>query len=233
MTAKVKLYLINFIVFIIIVFYSGCVKEVFVEPQNPFIPQRLDPNPAVFQLGVGDSAVILKTNRSNVEETPEGIRIKGAIYTENEKYGDMHLTNGDLFLLTNNSAGKIGSTCSTEYGNLPVSRGEFFYIKEDTIISFNSLTGYALLDFPKVGPLSLIEGTGSPVGGAFIFAKGDELKAEDPDYYAPLNPNRYYYLLDLEAGPPIKIGNIGMGGTTRFAIDLMIRTSLQGAICRE
>ena len=37
MTAKVKLYLINFIVFIIIVFYSGCVKEVFVQNQNLFL----------------------------------------------------------------------------------------------------------------------------------------------------------------------------------------------------
>ena len=106
MSERTKFYLINFIVFLLLMFNSGCLKDNFVEPQNPFVTERLDPNPAVFQFGTGDSAMIIKTNRSNVQETPDGIRIKGSIYSENERYGDMHLTNGDIFLLKNSTLNK-------------------------------------------------------------------------------------------------------------------------------
>jgi hypothetical protein len=221
------------LLFVLTIVFSGCLKDNFVEPQNPFVPERLDPNPAVFKFGSGDSAMIIKTNKSNVETTKDGIRVKGAIYSENEKYGDMHLTNGDLYFLNDKVLGKFQSTYSTEHGNLPLSKGSFACYLGDTILNFNNFTGYGLLDFPKVGVLSLIELPSSPIGGAFIFAQGKELKEKEPDYFVPLNSNQYYYLFDLEVGPPIKIGNIGMSGALRFANDpedpfLFTRCDLQG-----
>ncbi len=82
-----------------------CTKENFVEPQDPFEVQRLEPEPGEFKLGSGDNALIMRTNKSNIIETETGIRVKGSIFASNETYGDVRVTTGDFELVFNEVEG--------------------------------------------------------------------------------------------------------------------------------
>ena len=82
-----------------------CTKDNFVEPQDPFEVQRLEPNPEEIQLGSGDNALVIKTNQSNIIETETGIRVKGSIFAQNEKYGDVRVSTGDFELIFNKAEG--------------------------------------------------------------------------------------------------------------------------------
>jgi len=94
------------IAFVLLAIVLGtCTKENFVEPQDPFEVQRLEPNPTEIQLGSGKNALVIKTNKSNIVETENGIRVKGSIYAQNETYGDVRVSTGDFELVFNEVEG--------------------------------------------------------------------------------------------------------------------------------
>jgi hypothetical protein len=80
--------------FISLILLMQCTKENFVEPVDPFVPQKLDANPEKFTLGTGNNALVIKTNKINLIQTEFGYSIKGSVFVENKKYGDIRLTNG-------------------------------------------------------------------------------------------------------------------------------------------
>ena len=93
-------YLVRFFaILLLMLVIVGCRKENFVEPVDPFETQRLDPDPEILTLGSGSNAISLKTNRENITETDNGIRIKGSVFIANSEFGDIRLTNGDFELL--------------------------------------------------------------------------------------------------------------------------------------
>ncbi|MBU0472537.1 MAG: hypothetical protein KKF62_00080 [Bacteroidetes bacterium] len=101
-----KKYFLNIIALLSITIIAvQCTKENFVEPPDPFEIQKLDPNPEVLTLGEGKNAITLKTNQTNIINTKNGKRIKGSLYVENEKYGDIRLSNGDFELIEDSSTG--------------------------------------------------------------------------------------------------------------------------------
>ncbi len=105
MSARIK-YLLNvFLLLTSLLVLVQCTKENFVEPIDPFEVQKLEPNPEVFQLGEGANAIILKANKGSVIETENGKKIKGSLYVENEKYGDIRLSNGDFEIIEDSSTG--------------------------------------------------------------------------------------------------------------------------------
>lgn len=125
---------------------TQCTKENFIEPPDPFEPQKLDANPEVFSLGSGSNALTLKTNSENILKTDYGYKVKGSIFIENNKYGDIRLTNGDFELH------------QSEDGSY-----------------FNNLTGLGLAELPKEGILGDLVMTGIEAC-PFGFQKGSEFE---------------------------------------------------------
>ncbi|MCF6268540.1 MAG: hypothetical protein L3J41_02385 [Melioribacteraceae bacterium] len=169
MSTRIK-YLLNvFSLLTISLVLVQCTKENFVEPIDPFEVQKLEPNPEVFQLGEGANALILKANKGSVIETANGKKIKGSLYVENEKYGDIRLSNGDFELIEDSSTG----------------------------LYFTGFKGEAVITLPQEGLLQNIEIPGltaAPIG----YKKGSEFDTgnyawpvnEDRYYfyYENLNP---------------------------------------------
>jgi len=121
-----------FVAILVVSFTIGCTKENFVEPPDPFETQTLEPEPQTIILGEGDEALVLKTNHANVIETAEGIRIKGSLFVDNPKYGDIRITNGDFEILKN------------EAGN------------------YYDMTGYAISELPREGFMNTLQMVGMP-----------------------------------------------------------------------
>lgn len=105
MSARKRVYLITILVILVSLGMFRCTRENFVEPPDPYKIQRLNPNPDVFQLGKGKNALTLKTNKGNIIEIKNGKRIKGSLYIENKKYGNIRLANGDFELTKDSSTG--------------------------------------------------------------------------------------------------------------------------------
>ena len=95
----------KYVLIIFISMWAGCAKENFIEPPDPFAVQELEANPNVITLGHGANSLKLKTNQKNIVETKDGLRIKGSIFIENSKYGDMPLSTGDFELIKDSANG--------------------------------------------------------------------------------------------------------------------------------
>ncbi len=139
--------------------WFGCRKENFVEPPDPFASQELEADPDVIVLGQGSNALKLKTNHANVFQTKDGLRIKGTLYVENNKYGDM-----------------------------PFSTGDFELIKDSTGKFFKNITGFSRVELPQEGLLKGLQMVGMPTSN-LGFKKGSDFNLGafnwpvDPDRY--------------------------------------------------
>ncbi|MFA5804843.1 MAG: hypothetical protein WC879_09360 [Melioribacteraceae bacterium] len=151
------------IVTIAILLLMQCTKENFVEPIDPFVPQKLDPNPEEFILGSGDNALVLKTNKANLIKTDYGYSIKGSVFIENKKYGDIRLTNG-AFDIVKDAGGK-------------------FYSK---------MTGMGVAELPKEGLLKKLNLDGMPLA-SLVLKKGSEFEAGPFGWPVDPNRYYFYY----------------------------------------
>ncbi len=139
--------------------WFGCRKENFVEPPDPFATQELEANPDVITLGEGNSALKIKTNQANVIETKDGLRIKGSVYIENDKYGDM-----------------------------PFSTGDFELVKDSIGNFYKTITGFSRVELPKEGLLKDLQMIGMPTSN-LGFKKGSDFDLGafnwpvNPDHY--------------------------------------------------
>lgn len=171
MSAQIK-YLLNvFVLLIISLVVIQCTKENFVEPIDPFEIKNLEPNPETFRLGEGDNALTLKANKGSVVETENGKRIKGSLYVENNKYGDIRLSNGDFELIEDSSTG----------------------------LFFTGFKGEALITLPKEGLLQNIDISGltaAPIG----FKKGSEFETA-PYGWPVHEERYYFYYENLNPFP--------------------------------
>ena len=171
-----------------------CTKENFTEPIDPFEIQRLDPNPKIFTLGEGNNAVTLKANEGSVIETKNGKRIKGSLYIENEKYGDIRLSNGDFELLEDTSLAKT----------------------EDNGLYFTGFQGQSIITLPQEGLMQNFEipgFTAAPIG----FKKGTEF--DTGPYEWPVNEDRYYFYYENLNPFPVNMTSSSLENVHKIAID--------------
>lgn len=152
-----------FVFVIIFSFLIGCTKENFVEPVDPFVDQNLESNPDVFTIGQGSSALKIKTNPANVINTENGVRIKGTIFVENSKYGDMPLSTGDFELVKNSS--------------------DNFY---------SNITGFSKVQLPREGILKDLQMVGLPAA-AMGFKKGSDFDTGALNWPVNPNRYYFYY----------------------------------------
>ncbi|MBU1681127.1 MAG: hypothetical protein KKD86_20090, partial [Bacteroidetes bacterium] len=161
---------------LIFIFGTSC-QEKFVEPLDPFDKQRLEKDPAVINFGSGTSALRIKTNKTNIVEFPEGIRIKGSVFTEHERYGDIRLTNGDFVLLKDAAVRKLGKYYyHSDYGNLEISKNRFTRVAGDTLAGYSGMAAYGLFETPAHGILNKVKLPITPHGGMMMFGSGASFK---------------------------------------------------------
>ncbi|MHB8843083.1 MAG: hypothetical protein ACYC56_15060, partial [Candidatus Aquicultor sp.] len=154
---------VAFVFVIVISFWVGCTKENFVEPVDPFVDQELVANPEVFTVGEGSNALKIKTNPANVVTTENGVRIKGSIFVENSKYGDM-----------------------------PLSTGDFELVKTGTNNFYSNITGFSKVELPNEGLLKNLQMIGMPVS-ALGFKKGSEFDTGAFNWPVNPNHYYFYY----------------------------------------
>ncbi len=190
MSAKSKNILVLIFLIAPLLFFAGCTKENFVEPIDPFQAKPLQPDAPQFQLGTGTNALILKANKENIaSETDSLVRIKGALFVENSKYGDIRLSNGDFELINSGNSG-------------------------DNI--FNNFRGYAVLNIPQEGffqYLNFPEMIAMPIG----LKKGSEFETESFNW--PVNEDRYYFYYENPNPFPINISSSKLENIKKIAID--------------
>ncbi len=187
-----------------------CVEDIFVPPIDLFVEQRLEPNPKTFTLGSGPNKLTIKTNQANVTEIENGIRIRGSLFAENNKYGDVMLTSGDFVLLKSTGTNSTTYT-SPEHGALPLSSGKFI-MHGETATEYVGFAGVGLVELPNYGivkNLQILDVNIAPMG----FILGSELE----DW--PVSPNRYYFYTNLESPIKAEVGNSSLSGIKRIAID--------------
>ncbi len=132
MRRKIPLLLIVFLIAV-----SGCRKENFVEPPDPFSPEKLNPEHKAVQLGEGENALTLLVNNESFFEKEKVARIKGSFFVHNALFGDLRISSGD-FTLTKNDAG-----------------------------NYTGFEGIGLVELPNEGPfadLGIIDETGRKFG---------------------------------------------------------------------
>jgi hypothetical protein len=149
---------------ILVVITTTCTKENFIEPPDPFAPQKLEADPQIFQLGEGNNALTLKTNHDNVENIEGGVRLKGSLFVQNETYGDIRLTNGDVELKL-----KDGST--------------------NVYTEFNS---YCLFKLPSEGVFNGLELLNFPSGNMF-YKKGSDFETGAFEWPVSSDRYYFYY----------------------------------------
>ncbi len=159
----VKKYLNLAALSVILLLIMQCTKENFVEPIDPFEPQKLETNPEEFLLGSGGNALVLKTNKANLIKTDYGYSIKGSVFIENKKYGDVRLTNG-TFDIVKDASGK-------------------FYSK---------MTGLGVAELPKEGLLKKLNLDGMPLA-SLVLKKGSEFEAGPFGWPVDPNRYYFYY----------------------------------------
>lgn len=152
-----------YVLIIIISFLVGCVKENFVEPVDPFEDQELAANPEVFTIGQGSSALKLKTNPANVLQTENGVRIKGTVFVQNSKYGDM-----------------------------PLSTGDFELVKNGADNFYSNITGFSKVELPHEGLLKNLQMVGLSAA-KFGFKKGSEFDLGAFNWPVDSNRYYFYY----------------------------------------
>jgi hypothetical protein len=107
-----------FIISVFILLIMQCTVENFVEPIDPFESQKLEPNPEKILVGTGQNAIVLKANKANLVKTDFGYTVKGSVYIENKKYGDIRLTNG-TFDIIKDAAGNFTIISGLGISELP------------------------------------------------------------------------------------------------------------------
>lgn len=138
--------IIVFILIIIISFLLGCRKDNFVEPTDPFENQELEAVPEIITIGEGNNALKLKANHASVIRTETGLRIKGSVFVENSKYGDM-----------------------------PLSTGDFELVKDGAQNSYKNITGFSKIELPHEGLLKNLK-IAALAAAPFGFKKGSEFE---------------------------------------------------------
>ncbi len=161
---------------LLVTLWLGCRKANFVEPPDPFAPQQLEANPDIVTLGQGPNALVVKTNHANILQTQNGIRVKGTLFIQNNKYGDMPLTSGD-FELVKDTAGMGKGLITNDYSDI---------------------SGMALADIPHEGLLKTFQMTGMSALH-FGFKKGSDFDLGA--FQWPVNKDRYYFYFENSGGP--------------------------------
>ncbi len=164
MLARAKKTTNAFLLLAIFITCTTCTKENFVEPPDPFAYQKLDAEPSEFKLGSSDNALILKTNETNVTKTENGIRIKGSIFVENGAYGDIRLTNGDVYLT----------------------------LKEGTTDIYEGFDSFCLYRLPTEGVFNGLELLDFPSGKMF-YKKGSEFETGAFEWPVSQDRYYFYY----------------------------------------
>jgi len=194
MSVRIK-YLLNFFsLVLLLLILVQCTKENFTEPIDPFEIKKLEPNPDVFTLGEGANALTLKANPGSVIKTKNGKRIKGSLYIENGKYGDIRLSNGDFELLEDTSLAKT----------------------EDNGLYFTGFRGEAIINLPQEGLMQNFDIPGltaAPIG----FKKGDEF--DTGPYEWPVNEDRYYFYYENLNPFPVNMTSSSLENVSKIAID--------------
>ena len=186
----------NFALILFLISLTGCRKENFVEPPDPFQNQELEANPNIIILGQGNEAIRLKTNRANVIQTDNGLRIKGTLFVENEKYGDMPFSTGDFELIKNST-------------QLEKNGANNFYTK---------ISGFSKVELPHEGLLKNLLMSGMPVA-PLGYKKGSEFDLGAFSW--PVNPDRYYFYYENPNNNPYNanIINSSFKNIQKIAID--------------
>ena len=189
----------------------SCVEEHFIEPKDPFVKERLEVNPAVIHFADLNNPLAMKTNHANIVEFPEGIRIKGSMFTEHELYGETRLVSGDFIFLKESATNKLGKFLSTEHGDLPLTKGTFYRVTEDSIETYSAMAAYGMLELPAYGMLSKVTAplSGGGLAGAKItIGYGSKIKENFGSAFDPLNDNRNYFIFEMETGISFDIGAV-------------------------
>ncbi len=176
--------------------WFGCRKENFVEPPDPFASQELEANPDVITLGQGANALKLKTNQANVIETKNGLRIKGTLYIENDKYGDMPFSTGDFELTKDSTLAK----------------------QEGTKNIYSMITGFSRVELPQEGIFKDLQMVGMPTS-TLGFKKGSDF--DTGTFGWPVNPDRYYFYYENDDSNPFQanIARSTLKNIKKIAID--------------
>ncbi len=211
MKNRIKQILLLIVSGIVLFIPLSCVEEHYVEPKDPFEKERLEVNPAVIHFADNNNPLAMKTNHSNIVETPEGIRIQGSIFTEHEQYGETRLVSGDLIFFKESAASKLGKFLPTEHGNLPITNGTFYRVTEDSIETYSAMAAYGMLELPKLGMLSKITAplSGGGLAGAKItLGYGSKIKETFGSAFDPLHDDRNYFIFEMETGVSFDIGAV-------------------------
>lgn len=201
-----RIFLQMFILTVFIFVTTGCRKDVYEEPQDPYEKERLNADHINIIFGDPQTGYIIKTNKENVEITENGnVRIRGTLYTDNEAFGPMKLTSGDFMFFKGIGNTPKSTYIHEKYGELPVYEGKYIikgFQKEDLVLE--GFAGYAEFNIPKVGflqELNIPFMQGSPIG----FVSGSELEGW------PLNPDRKYFYFDYSKLDPLGVAGDGIG----------------------
>ncbi|MCK5820626.1 MAG: hypothetical protein KAH17_02025 [Bacteroidales bacterium] len=187
-----KLALLSILTLII----SGCLKDEFKEPPDPFEIQRLEEGFVGFQFGNGADSFKILTNHENVTITDKGnIRIRGTLFADRDTLAPVRLSQGDFILLKNMGSGQETANIDG-IGDVPISRGSFKMMNSSGsgYEEFIGFGGYSEFTLPQVGIMQELS-IDQPDGTNIYFGQGSDL----PDDF-PVNPNRtyfYFYYEDL------------------------------------
>jgi len=179
---------------IILLFFSSCVKNEFIEPPDPFEIQRLEEGYVGFSFGNGVDSFKILTNQENIEITEKGnVRIRGTIFAERETLAPIKLSQGDFILLKNPQPNQKSANIDG-VGDVPISRGSFKMMNTDNngYEEFFGFGGYSEFTLPQVGILQEMS-IEQPDGTNILFGQGSDL----PDDF-PVNPNRTYFYFYYE-----------------------------------
>ncbi len=202
MSKNIKLTLRLVLLIILVMGLTRCTKENFVEPIDPFKVVQLEPDPADFNIGGGENGIVLKANHDNVVLRHRGssstgadslsvVRIRGSLYVENSKFGDIRLSNGDFNLIAKDAQ---------DYDNNV----------------FTDFKGYAEFHLPEEGIFKYFNVPSMmtmPVG----MKKGSDF--EGGSFEWPVNPDRYYFYYENPNPFPINISSSSLENIKKMAID--------------
>ncbi len=167
---------------------TSCRKENFVDPPDPFEPQRLEEGYLTFEFVNGIDSFRILTNKENVTLTDKGnVRIRGTIFADRDTLAPVKLSQGDFILLKGN-CGQVKTATIDGYGELPVSPGKFkMFSLDGTYEEFCGFGGYSEFVLPKVGIVQDMQ-IDQPDGAPILFGLGSELPEE-----FPVNAERTYF----------------------------------------
>lgn len=174
--------------FVIIIVFSSCQKDNFVDPPDPFEIQRLEEGYTSFEFIKGDNSFKILTNHENITVTEKGnYRIRGTIFADRGDAAPVRLSQGDFVLLKKLSTNQKTATIDG-LGEIPISTGTFKTMNmEGGFDEFEGFGGYSEFTLPQVG-LTQDLTIEQPDGTNILFGQGSDL----PDDF-PVNPDRNYF----------------------------------------